>query len=87
MATETSAQQRSLSDHEIRCAQLESELANDWANKGKRRSQLPRIKADIRKYNSIYRRSEAAAETWRLLRARVHFRPLLATHAEMRPPA
>ncbi|GAB4233040.1 MAG: hypothetical protein Kow0032_16130 [Methyloligellaceae bacterium] len=50
------------SPHEMRCFQLEQELANDWARQQQGSDELPRIRADIRKYDSIYQRTRAQAE-------------------------
>ncbi|MGE0612150.1 MAG: DUF2865 domain-containing protein [Hyphomicrobiales bacterium] len=57
-------QQRELSAQELRCIQLEQELANDWTNRtnSDRGDQLRQIDEDIRKYDRIFQGTQAAME-------------------------
>jgi hypothetical protein len=49
------------SDQEIRCMQLEQELANDWQGDSGA-SELPRIQSEIARVEQVYRQNEAQAE-------------------------
>lgn len=51
-----------MSQHELRCMQLEQELANEWASRQEGRNNLPQIKQEIRKYDRIYQTTQAKAE-------------------------
>lgn len=63
-APQPAAPQRELSAQELRCLQLEQELANDWANRANndRGAQLKQIEEDIRKYDRIFQGTQAAME-------------------------
>lgn len=54
--------QRNLSPHELRCLQLEHELANDWTRHAGPQERLSKIEADIRKFDRIFQSSQARAE-------------------------
>ncbi len=53
---------RQPSQHEMRCIQLEQELANDWARRQQGNDMLPQIDADIRKNDRIFQSTQARAE-------------------------
>lgn len=55
-------QRRQPSPQELRCIQLEQELANDWTNNQQGSNRLPQIDAEIRKYEGIYQSTQARAE-------------------------
>lgn len=55
-------QQRQPNAQELRCMQLEQELANDWAHAQQGGDRLPRIDAEIRKYEDIYQSTQSRAE-------------------------
>ena len=44
------------------CAELEQRLANDWMRGNEAQKQLPEIEAQIRQYDLVFQRSQAAAE-------------------------
>jgi len=44
------------------CLELEQQLANDWASSGNAQSELPRIQAEMSRYNQIYQSTQAEAE-------------------------
>jgi len=50
------------SPHELRCIQLEQELANDWTRNQQGNNQLPKIRKEIQKYDRIYQTTQAKAE-------------------------
>lgn len=50
------------SSHDLRCMQLEQELANDWVRGSQNRDELPKIDAEIRKYDRLYQSTRAKAE-------------------------
>ena len=54
--------QQQPSSHDLRCLQLEQELLNDWTSPQQRRSQLPQIDKDIKKYDRLYQSTRAKAE-------------------------
>lgn len=55
-------QQPAPTAHELRCLQLEQELANDWVTGQQGSDQLPKIDEQIRKYDRIYQTTRAKAE-------------------------
>lgn len=56
-------QQGQLSAHQLRCLQLEQELANDWTRHQRGgEDPLPKIDAEIRKYDRIYQTNRSKAE-------------------------
>jgi hypothetical protein len=48
--------------HELRCLQLEQELANDWVTGAQGSDRLPKIDEEIRKYERVYQTTRAQAE-------------------------
>ncbi len=50
------------SAHQLRCMQLEQELANDWTRRQQGRDQLPQIEAEIRKYDRVYQQTQRQVE-------------------------
>ncbi len=50
------------SQRELRCAQLEHQLANAWVRRQQGRNSGPALQREIRKYDRIYQTSQAKAE-------------------------
>ena len=50
------------STHELRCAQLEHQLANDWVRRQQGRGDRRSIERNIRKFDRIYQTTQAKAE-------------------------
>lgn len=48
--------------HQLRCMQLEQELANDWVRRQQGRADLPKLEEQIRKYDRIFQTTQAKAE-------------------------
>jgi hypothetical protein len=54
-------QGRRLSSHELRCMQMEQELANDWVRNQQGRNKGPKLEAEIKKYDRIFQTNQARA--------------------------
>lgn len=55
-------QGRPASSQDLRCAQLEHELANEWVTRQQGQDNGVRLEAEIRKYDRIFQQSQAQAE-------------------------
>lgn len=55
-------QGRTPSPQDLRCAQLERELANQWVTRQQGQDDGPRLQAEIRKYDRIFQQTQAQAE-------------------------